>query len=122
MRVSASKERVRSCQAANSCAEIGRFALPEFARRSHTTTSRSGSLNGNGRSSTALTTLKIAVFAPMPSASVMTATAVNPGFFKSWRKANFRSFMAQCLHWIDLRRAAGGKKTGQQGDEQENYA
>src|SRR5207248_2176602 len=34
---------------------------------SPTSTSRAGSANGNGRSSTALTTLKIAAFAPMPS-------------------------------------------------------
>ena len=33
---------------------------------------------GNGRSSTALTTLKIAVLAPIPSASVTTTVAVNP--------------------------------------------
>ena len=33
---------------------------------------------GSGFSSTALTTLKIAVFAPIPSASVTTATAVKP--------------------------------------------
>jgi hypothetical protein len=32
-----------------------------------------------------LTTLKIAVFAPMPSAKVMTATKVNPGFFNNIR-------------------------------------
>ena len=31
------------------------------------------------------TTLKIAVFAPMPSASVTTATIVKPGFFASIR-------------------------------------
>src|SRR6266446_1227338 len=35
----------------------------------------------------------MAVFAPMPSASVSTATAVKPGFFSSWRKANLRSFI-----------------------------
>src|SRR5712671_5827125 len=40
-----------------------------------------------------LMTVKIAVFAPMPSASVSTATAVNPGFFSNWRKANLRSFI-----------------------------
>ena len=34
-----------------------------------------------------------AVFAPMPSASVSTATTVNPGFFSNWRKANLRSFI-----------------------------
>src|SRR4029077_15264381 len=31
--------------------------------------------------------------APMPSASVRTATAVKPGFFSNWRKANLRSFI-----------------------------
>ena len=41
----------------------------------------SGSLNGSGRSRTLLTTLKIAVLAPIPSASVKTAIAVNPGRF-----------------------------------------
>jgi hypothetical protein len=45
-----------------------------------TTTSCDGSLKGSGRSSTAFTTLKIAVFAPMPSASVAMAVAVNPRF------------------------------------------
>src|SRR6266540_3381616 len=87
---------------------------------SETNTSRPGSLNGGGRSSTALTTLKIAVFAPMPSASVSTATAVKPGFFSSWRMANLRSVMernmgqgfgsliAQSLHGIDARRISHG--------------
>src|SRR4030095_2773719 len=40
-------------------------------------------------------TLKIAVVAPMPSARVSTATAVKPGFFRNWRKANLRSFINQ---------------------------
>ena len=35
----------------------------------------------SGRRSTPLTTLKMAVFAPMPSASVRMAIAVNPGLF-----------------------------------------
>src|SRR5437773_578136 len=77
-------------------------------------TSRSGFLKGSGRSSTALTKLKMAVFAPMPSASVSTATAVKPGFFSNWRKANFRSFITQRLHRIDLRRAPGRQPAGQQ--------
>lgn len=34
---------------------------------------------------TAFTKLNIAVFAPMPRASVATATAVKPGFFPSIR-------------------------------------
>ena len=52
---------------------------------SHNITRRSGSGNGNGLSSTAFTKLKIAVFAPMPSASVITAMAVKPGCFSSDR-------------------------------------
>ncbi len=42
-------------------------------------TSRSGSGYGSGRSRIPLTRLKIAVLAPMPSASVRTATAEKPG-------------------------------------------
>src|SRR6185503_5769896 len=70
----------------------------------------------------ALTKLKIAVLPPMPSASVSTAMAVKPGFFSSWRKANFRSFITQRLHWIDACGTAGGNETGQQGDEQQDDA
>jgi hypothetical protein len=50
-----------------------------------TTTSRSASSYGNGRNNAALITVKIAVFAPTPSASVRIATKVNPGFFASIR-------------------------------------
>src|SRR6266550_7249055 len=82
--------------------------------------SRSGSLNGNGRSNTASTTLKMAVFAPMPSASVSTATAVKPGFFSNWRKANFRSFITQRLHRIDLRCTASGNPRREQPREDED--
>ena len=49
------------------------------ASRSHIITRRSARGNGSGASSSAWTTLKMAVFAPMPSASVKTATAVKPG-------------------------------------------
>src|SRR6476619_2882348 len=41
--------------------------------------------NGNGRSSTALTTLKMAVLAPMPSASAIVATMLRLGDFHSIR-------------------------------------
>jgi hypothetical protein len=50
-------------------------------------TSRSGSAYGNGLRSTPLTTLKMALFAPIPSASVSTATMVNPGLLTSRRIA-----------------------------------
>src|SRR2546425_6261766 len=56
----------------------------------------------------------------MPSASVSTATAVKPGFLNNWRKANLRSFIAQCLHRIDSRRAASGQIAGQKSDRAEN--
>jgi hypothetical protein len=50
-------------------------------------TIRLGSGYGSGFNRTAFTTVKMAVLAPMPSASVRTATAVKPGFFRSIRKA-----------------------------------
>ena len=46
---------------------------------------------------TVFTTLNTAVLAPMPSASVSTATAVKPGFFASMRRPNFRSWN-QSIH------------------------
>jgi hypothetical protein len=61
-------------------------------------TSRPGSRNGRGRSMTAWTTLNMAVQAPMPKARVSMATAAKPGFLNSWRRANFRSFMARSFH------------------------
>jgi hypothetical protein len=43
----------------------------------------------NGRSATLYTTLKIAVVAPMPSATTATAAAANPGALRSRRKLYF---------------------------------
>src|SRR5262249_19630428 len=51
-------------------------------------------------SSTASTTLKIAVFAPIPSASVSTTTAVNPRLLLSTRKASRRSAQSMSMHYI----------------------
>src|SRR5213596_775915 len=61
----------------------------------------------------------MAVVAPMPSASVSTATAVKPGFFSNWRKAKRRSFITQCHHGLDFGGPARGNVTSQQscGDE-----
>jgi hypothetical protein len=50
-------------------------------------TSRSGSRNGNGRNSTALVMLNIAVFAPAPKVSTNKATAVKPGVLRKPRTA-----------------------------------
>src|SRR5438445_8764376 len=79
----------------------------------HGITMPSGSGYGSAFSNTVLMTVKMAVFAPMPSASVSTATAVKPGFFSNWRKANLRSFITQCLHRIDLGRAPRRQPTRQ---------
>src|SRR2546427_5508646 len=69
---------------------------------------------GTDRSLSVLITEKLAVFAPMPSASVSTATAVKPGFFRSWRRANLRSFMARCLYGIDFCSTPRGQPAGDQ--------
>src|SRR3954447_12800347 len=50
-----------------------------------TTARESG--NGSGRSRTALTTLKMAVFAPMPRVSTASAETVKPGLFRRTRRA-----------------------------------
>src|SRR4029077_1135246 len=81
---------------------------------------RSASGYGSGRSRTALTMLNIAVFAPMLSASVKTATRVNPGDLRSWRKANLRSlilFCAQRDYRLDVCGAGGRYKTGKQSGD-----
>src|SRR2546425_11345478 len=82
-------------------------------------TSCSGFLTGSILSSTASIKLKIAVLAPIPSASVSTATAAKPGFFSSWRKANLRSFITQCLHRIDSRSASRRNPRSEQRHQQE---
>src|SRR5437867_4757623 len=68
----------------------------------------------------------MAVFAPMPSAKVSTATAVKPGFFKSWRKAkrrsfiDLRSFITQRLHRIDFCCSTGGEVACEQCHDTNN--
>ncbi len=53
--------------------------MPSPGAVCQTPTSRSGSWKGSGFNSTPRTTLKMAVLAPMPSASVSTATEANSG-------------------------------------------
>src|SRR5450432_653454 len=56
----------------------------------------------------------MAVFAPIPRASVRIATAVKPGVFSRRRKAILRSFMAvQCC----MRSAFGNHRAGARNDE-----
>ena len=54
----------------------------------------------------ALTIVKMAVFAPIPSASTRIATTVNPGAFVNVRKAYARSCRRQC-HTVALRTRCG---------------
>jgi len=63
---------------------------------SQSDTSCSGAEYGNGRSMTASTTLKTAVFAPIPSASVATAIAVKPGDLRSRRNVYRRFWTSMC--------------------------
>src|SRR5262249_25601656 len=58
---------------------------------SHIDTMRSVSLNGSRRNSTAFTILKMAVLAPMASASVETAINVKPCSFTNIREQERRS-------------------------------
>src|SRR6476620_3062181 len=84
-----------------------------------------GSANGSGRNSTAYTTLKTAVVAPMQSASVSTTASARVGLRRSERKANRRSFIASPLaerrHGVGARRPARrhiARCRGDGGEEQ----
>src|SRR6266496_4618935 len=83
---------------------------------------RSGSWNGRPFRKRSLIKLKIAVFAPIASASVITAIKVNAGDLRSWRSANFTSlilFGSQRGNWIDVCGAACRYQTSQQCDRRE---
>src|SRR5882672_7214351 len=77
---------------------------------------RSASGYGRGRNNTELTMLKIAVLAPMPSASVRIATAANAGFLVNWRRAKRKLFITKRDHWIDASGAPGWNETGGGGN------
>jgi hypothetical protein len=68
-----------------------RDSLPRTPWVRRNSTSSPGFLTGNERSRKSFTRLKIAVFAPMPSASDTTATAVNAGLFRNCRSASLKS-------------------------------
>jgi hypothetical protein len=67
--------------------ENGKFRTFRLRSSPHAITSRSALAYGSGWSSTALTTLKIAVLTPTPNASVNSAVAANAGFLRSDRAA-----------------------------------
>jgi len=62
-----------------------------------TTTREFGSLTGRALRRTASTSVKIAVFAPMPSASVKMAIAEKLGLRRSTRAAYCRSFQPSSI-------------------------
>ena len=65
-------------------------------------TSRDGSANGSGRRRMPRTTLKIAVFAPMPIASVNAATSVKPGERRSVRTAKETSWVSSLINSLRI--------------------
>src|SRR5436190_1128688 len=88
-------------------------------------TTRPGSLNGRPPKKRSLIKLKIAVFRPIPRASVRTARQVKAGDFRSWRRANRRSFISLCAQsfdWIDMRSAARREKTGKECGGSQHHA
>jgi hypothetical protein len=59
--------------------------------------------------------LKIAVFNPIPIASVIIASAENPGDLRSWQRENFKSFIslgAQRLNGINFCGTPRWEQTG----------
>ena len=91
--IAASDSKLPACarQSRKFGCEVANVGQPRSTLLSQMRTSRSGSAKGSGRNITALTTLKIAVLAPTPSASVTAATRVKPGLFRSARPAYRRS-------------------------------
>src|SRR3954464_15613568 len=116
-----SKEVARSFQRMK-LAGPATFETPgRFAFVSQITAMRSASRYGKRSRKTALTTVKMALFTPIPSARVRTATNVKPGDFRSCRKAKRKSFMiwshvaspsfgAESDNRIDARGAGGGEQ------------
>ena len=67
----------------------------------------SGSSYGSGSSNTPLTTLKIAVLGPIPSASVKMTASANPGCLVSCRREKLMSRRMPRMGW-SFRRNSGG--------------
>src|SRR5918996_4586351 len=92
-------------------------------------TSRSECGNLSGCSTRVSNAENSAVFAPMPSASVITATAVNPGDLRSWRKAKRMSFNMEVLQLSgsfgsqgnDRINTRGAPRRHPAGDQRDDY-
>jgi len=77
---------------------------------------RSGCGQGSGASKTALTSEKMAVLAPMPSARAVTATVVNPGLLvktrREWHRSERRLLILILVRatFLEVRTKWGGYK------------
>ena len=69
-----------------------------------TPTSRSGSLKGRGFNRTPFTTLKMALLAPIPTASVVTATIVNNGVLTNLRVTYRNWVLKDCIPCLSTKR------------------
>ncbi len=87
----------RSRNSMNSTGSIQNWLNPRVGNWLLIYTSCSGFGYGSGRRITPLMTLKIAVFAPMPSASVRIAMTVKPGTRARLRMACRKSWMIWCM-------------------------
>ncbi len=114
------KEEACCCQSLNVPALTSERPHPFSIHDSDINTSWSASGKGSGLRTNAFNQQEIEVVAPMPIARVSTATAVKPGYFSTWRRANLRSFIPQCLHGIDFGRATSWQPAGQEGDRGEH--
>ena len=86
-------ERFHSANSKYSGGETQNWSNPSDGKRLVMNISRSGSGYPSGRRITPLTTEKMAVFAPMPSASVRIVTRANPGVRRRFRTACLRSWI-----------------------------
>ena len=69
-----------------------------------TPTSLSGSLKGRGFNRTPFTTLKMALLAAIPTASVVTATIVNTGVRTNLRMTQRNWLLKDCMACLSARR------------------
>jgi hypothetical protein len=94
----ASNELLCSLQSTKFAGETSLRGMPALLLFCQSVTTRSASRYGSGRSNTALMTLNIAVFAPMPKASVKTTISVNPGRFARLLAANRKSLISVSIY------------------------
>ena len=67
-----------------------------------------GAPTGSERNTSTSSALKTTVFAPIPSPRISTTSVEKPGYLRTWRKANLRSFMV-CCQWSVVRQAPNPK-------------